>query len=220
MDLSRFVRRDRRILLVSDMHLCPTDRYFADDAPELLHSVLARYPGFSVAILGDFLESLASRGRDLEGFSRSSRLRPLLGVLATRAQTLIIPGNHDSRATSHLQEYFGLGRYRVGPVRIDRLVLLHGHEAVTDASPIAERFGRALVPLGVTLKRAGVPSAALVAPNETIAAQFAGAAFPIFGHTHEPDLRRTYANTGSFLRSSRKTFITVDRGIAKLWELT
>ena len=114
---------------------------------------------------------------------------------------------------------FGTDAVVTGPHDIDGFRFVHGHELQMDLSAAAKLVGRTAVPVYVTAKRLGLElgrpttNAALAMAHRSLAHEYV-----VFGHTHHAELGATHANTGSFLRSGRRTFLEVVYPFIKLWE--
>jgi len=212
---------DRPLLCVSDTHLFTHDAWYADDAPVALQSLFQAHPGHRILVLGDFLESLAFSSLSLRRIGKARRLAPIFNILQHRRGSMVLLGNHDERAASELESILG-PRCTRQAFTIGGISFHHGHDVARDYSSWVAGTGQWLIPLGVTLNRLGLRAPPRERVNRQIARAWERKAqridFQVFGHTHIPELRTLYANTGCFLQEGRRTFITVDKSSICLWE--
>ena len=223
MRIRRVIREP--ILCVSDTHLRPNTGPFCDDAPLALAALLRAHPSHRVFVLGDFLESLPLSTDAIRGYGSSARLAPVFDALRARSDYRIVPGNHDTRALGVLADLFGDRHVFAGGFVDTGVRFVHGHERNHDLSHYARPWvTRFAVPLQVTAKRLGFPSIE-VAQNRIVARSAKRGPvrgrkydYVLFGHTHRCEVRASYANTGSFLRRGRKTFVVLEHRDVRLHE--
>lgn len=213
-----FNRRLGRTLCISDTHLLPEDRFYADDAPEEFHRLLEEYDNYQLFVLGDLIESLPLLDDEAQSLILSRRLSEIIEHLKRREDLLLVPGNHDVRVIDVLRRVFGADRMHEGGFSIDNVAFLHGHEPGVDLSPGVAPVRHFAIPLAVTCKRLGLRLRVGMASNQLIASTANnGRTFLIFGHTHKAELRPNYANLGHFLRRGMKTYATIEQNIFTLW---
>jgi predicted phosphodiesterase len=211
-------RQLRPTICISDAHLLPEERFFADDAPEELFQVLVHYSDYQLFFLGDLIESLPLLDDEAQSLTMSNRLREIIEILRNRNDFTLVPGNHDVRVINVLRRVFTPQRLREGGFSIDRVAFFHGHEPGLDLSGAIAPIRNFAIPLGVTLKRLGLRLRVGAASNQLIASTASNTdLFLIFGHTHKAELRRNYANLGHFLRHGMKTYATIEKNIFSLW---
>lgn len=218
----RLVPKGKSVWLISDTHIHPAEWFNIDDDAELLAATLrAIPPDDHVVLLGDVTESLLAF--TAEWFERALLERPktraLLDLLNRRRRLCVLLGNHDLRISGMLTDLFGADRVCVGPIALHRLLLLHGHEvswlfqgfpgwlgrgAIPVLNPI-ERFTRRIT--GWHLERL-IPDGNLDAAIDLLRLE-AGLAFAVYGHRHRAGINGRVANTGCFLRTTRRTLINV-----------
>ena len=203
-------------LCVSDTHLTPKQSVWDDSAPDRLLSLLKAFPAHQVYVLGDFIESLTLTTQECANLSQSIRLRPLFRELRRRPGLRIIPGNHDVHVLDQLRKCFGGDKVYAGGWTMHKLRFVHGHESAMFLTEAGRHFGQYAVPCYVLLQRFSIPVPNLEA-NQAIARAMRGMNFLVFGHTHKPELRPTYANCGSYLRQGERTFILLGNREISLW---
>ena len=205
-------------LCVSDTHLLPEERFYADDAPRELLNVLLEHQDYQLFILGDLIESLPLFEDESQSLTLSNRLREVIDYLRNRDELMFIPGNHDVRVIEVLRRIFGGERFHEGGFSIGQVAFFHGHEAGTDLSPAVAPIRHFAIPLAVTCKRLGLRLRVGAASNQVIAASTGDRRiFMIFGHTHKAELRPNYANLGHFLKRGMRTYATIENNIITLW---
>lgn len=207
----------RPTLCISDTHLLPTEEPFGSDVPGDLHLLLRSMEGYQVFMLGDLIEALPLKPRQLRRLAATRRLKPILETLRWWPSLRYVPGNHDARVLPYLRAYLGSHRVFPGGFRVGRLVFIHGHEPRLDHTSLAANIPTS-IPLGGSLKRLGIRVRAGVASNNAIASRYnALRAFPVFGHTHVPELGRAFANVGCFL-SYLRSYLTIEGDVLTLWQ--
>ena len=203
---------------VSDTRLLPHETFYADDAPALLLEVLRALDEHHVFVLGDFLESIPLGESEIDEIVTAVRLGPLFSELSGRRELRVVPGNHDIKADRALVTRFGARRIYSNGFRVGRIRFEHGHRNAADGytEEIAD-FGSALIPIGVTLQRLGVPIPLQAANEDIFRATCTKLDFLVFGHTHAPEISSNYANTGCFLRTGEQTVVTLSGSRLSLW---
>lgn len=219
--LAEYLPPNRRLLptlCISDTHLLPEERFYADDAPQDLFDLFREYTDYQLFFLGDFIESLPLFEDEAQSLTLSTRLREIIEYLRNRNQLALVPGNHDVRVMDVLRRLFGSERLREGGFSIDRIAFFHGHEPGVDLSPAVAPIRHFAIPIAVTCKRLGMRLRLGMASNQLIATTVSNRrVFLIFGHTHKAELRPTYANLGHFLRRGMKTYATIEKNTFTLW---
>ncbi len=218
----RLVPKDRTVWLLSDTHIHPAEWFNIDDDVELLSATLRWTPADDqVVLLCDVTESMLAF--TAEWFARAllaqPKTRELLDLINRRKRLRVVLGNHDLRISGMLSDLFGNDRVCIGPIALHRLLLLHGHEvswlfqgfpgwlgrgAIPVLNPV-ERFARRVT--GWHIERL-IPDGNLDAAIDLLRLE-AGLAFAVYGHRHRPGINGRVANTGCFLRTTRRTLIRV-----------
>lgn len=207
----------RRILCFSDTHLLPFERLLGDDMPELVLGVLRSFEDHEIVALGDLTESLVVSRSRMDEFVTSPRLAAIWSELRARL-TAFVPGNHDARALAQLTRIFGVDRVKPGGFRDGPLQFRHGHESDATWSPSYAYLARVGVPMLVTLERVGIRGSVMERSNASlVGTREDGVRYVVFGHTHQPTARMTFANCGAIVRGGPRTFVTLESNVVRLW---
>lgn len=199
--------RDSPTICFSDTHLVAREGFLSDDAPATIVRLLRAFSERDVFVLGDFFEGLLPQATAAD-LVTSERLQELFRHLRNARRLCVVPGNHDLPVLDALAELFGPDCLFQGGFEERGIRFMHGHEAASGFWEATGLVAKGLVPLYVTLRRAGVIQGLSGIRNDEILPS--RTAFSVFGHTHRPELTRSYANTGSILRGSFGTAVLLD----------